>query len=81
MVPHGAQIMPDDVRTKECAFYHPEDLLSEHLHDNDDDAPLVFHVDLVHRLPVDEYGRPVVSKWAFIAFRISEGEREERERE
>lgn len=82
--------MPSDVYTKECPFYHPDDMLSEHPHilqqqpKETEDAPdgsssSVIYVDLVHRLLVDEYGVPILSKWARIAFFLSTEHMEERE--
>ena len=74
VVPQSYQIMPSDIYTNQCPFYHPDEVLNKHLNDNQE----VF-VDLVHRQPVDEYGCPIISKWAFIAFKLSEEHREERE--
>ena len=74
VVPSSFQIMPSNIYTKECPFFHPEDTLKKHLMDNHE----VF-VDLVHRVPVDEYGAPVISKWSFIAFKLSEEHRVERD--
>ena len=73
VVPHSFQIMPSNIYTKECPFYHPEEILNKFLHDNHE----VF-VELVHHVEIDDYGAPILSKWAFIAFKLSDEHSEER---
>mmetsp|Transcript_52773 Transcript_52773/g.78222 ORF Transcript_52773/g.78222 Transcript_52773/m.78222 type:complete len:148 (+) Transcript_52773:69-512(+) len=70
------QIMPSDVYSKECSFYHPEYLLKDHLKDKQQ-----VNVDLVCKMPIDTRGIPKLSKWSFVAFNLSEEKREERESE
>jgi len=66
--------MPSNIYTKECPFYHPEEILHKRLRD----GHKVF-VELVHRLDVDKYCSPIISKWSFIAFKRHNDHSEERD--
>jgi len=72
---HKNQVLPSDVYTEECPFFHPDQNVNESLKDGDEVC-----VDLVHRMMVDSYGCPMMSKWAYIAFHVSPERERKKER-
>ena len=72
-LPLKTQLQPKNVRTDDCPFLHPYDIIKDHLVDG-----LRMIVDLYTSLDLDEYGAPILSPWAFIAFRHDERHEEER---
>lgn len=62
----GLQLLPKNVYTTTCPFFHPDDKIIQHLQDNQS-----VHIDLYDQIPVDEYGTPQYSPWSFIAFHTS----------
>ncbi|KAL7542507.1 hypothetical protein ACHAWF_007191 [Thalassiosira exigua] len=69
------QLLPKDVYTDDTPFLHPYDVVRDRLADGD-----TVCVDLYDTLELDEYGAPVLSAWARIAYRLQDRHREERER-
>mmetsp|Transcript_9929 Transcript_9929/g.21489 ORF Transcript_9929/g.21489 Transcript_9929/m.21489 type:complete len:545 (+) Transcript_9929:163-1797(+) len=75
-LPQRTQLLPKDVYTEECPFLHPHDVIKDHLSDGQ-----TVVVDLyLDELPLDEYGIPVLSPWAFIAFCHDERHAEKRDK-
>jgi hypothetical protein len=74
-LPVKTQLLPKDVRTEDSPFLHPDARINQHLSDGQQVI-----VDLYTSLDVDEYGTPVLSPWAFIAFNHDERHQEERSR-
>lgn len=73
-LPLRTRLLPKDVYTANCPFLHPEDIINSHLSDED-----TVNVDLYMPLEFDDFGAPILSKWAFIAFRHHEQHQEKRE--
>ena len=73
-LPDRTRLLPKDVYTANCPFLHPEDIINSHLSDTD-----TVNVDLYMPLEFDDFGAPMLSKWAFIAFRHHEQHQEKRE--
>ena len=74
-LPARTRLLPKDVRTDDCPFLHPYDIIQDHLADGNSVT-----VDLYDALPLDEFGAPALSPWAFIAFRHHERHADERGR-
>lgn len=66
----GSAYMPSSVTTEDTSFFHPDALLAEVMHD----AQQVL-VTLAPKIPVDEIGHTMMSRWAIIAFANSESQR------
>ena len=73
-LPARTTLLPKNVYHSECPFLHPNDIINEHISDGQ-----VINVDLYMPMEFDDYGSPVLSKWAFIAFRHHERHQEKRE--
>ena len=58
----------------DCVFFHPDDDICDHLGDGERVT-----VRLGKRLGVNEVGRPEFSRWATIAFSVSDTQQEARE--
>ena len=67
------QLVPKDIYTVDCPFFHPEDILKDHICDSKE-----FYVEMYDEIPVDPQGTPMFSKWSFIAFHMSKSREEER---
>ena len=74
-LPLNTNLLPKDVYSADCPFYHPEDVIKDHIVDGQS-----ITVELYLELPLDDYGIPKLSHWAFIAFRHGESHEEKRER-
>ena len=72
--PRNTQLMPKDVYTKDCPFLHPYDIINDHLTHGQS-----VNVALYESMELDEYGIPIFSPWAVIAFRHNERHKEKRE--
>lgn len=72
-VPANVQLIPKDVYTMDCPFFHPDYLLKDHLQDASDVT-----VELYDKMPVDKHGMPMYSKWSFIALHNSKAREKER---
>ena len=72
-LPLKTQLLPKNVKTDDCPFLHPYDIINDCLVDGQRVI-----VDLYTSLDLDEYGAPILSPWAFIAFRHDERHEEER---
>ena len=57
----STNLMPSNVSTEDCSFFHPEDLLNEHLHEGQEVS-----VELCPRMAVNERSHPVLSRWAIV---------------
>ena len=68
--------MPSDVYSDDCPFFHPEDKIIDHLQNGHEVT-----IELCNKLCTDSYGEPILSKWAFIAFKLGDRNREKRESE
>ena len=71
---NNANLMPKDVYSDNCPFFHPEDIIKDHVTDGQS-----ITVELYDTLPLDDYGIPKLSHWAFIAFRHRESHEGRRE--
>ena len=71
-LPLSTELLPKNVYTEDCPFLHPLDIINDHLSDKQKVI-----IELYTSLELDCYGSPVLSPWAFIAFR--HGERHEEE--
>lgn len=74
-LPLRTQLLPKNVYTQHCPFLSPDYIIKEHL----EEGQRVI-VDLYTSLEMDVYGTPILSPWAFIAFRHDERHKEERGR-
>ena len=74
-LPLNTNLLPKDVYSADCPFYHPDDIIKNHVVDGQS-----ITVELYLELPLDDYGIPKLSHWAFIAFRHGESHEEKRER-
>eukprot|EP00574_Skeletonema_japonicum_P002311 CAMPEP_0201723846 /NCGR_PEP_ID=MMETSP0593-20130828/7740_1 /ASSEMBLY_ACC=CAM_ASM_000672 /TAXON_ID=267983 /ORGANISM="Skeletonema japonicum, Strain CCMP2506" /LENGTH=533 /DNA_ID=CAMNT_0048214989 /DNA_START=70 /DNA_END=1671 /DNA_ORIENTATION=+ len=74
-LPMNTNLLPKDVYNTDCPFFHPEDVIKDHVTDGQS-----ITVELYLELPLDDYGIPKLSHWAFIAFRHGESHDEKRER-
>jgi hypothetical protein len=68
-LPPNTNLLPKDVYNEDCPFFHPEDVIKDHVTDGQR-----ITVELYTELPLDEYGIPKLSHWAFIAFRHGESQ-------
>ncbi len=75
-VPCNTQLLPKNVYTEDTPFLHPDDVINHHLKDG-----MKVIVDLYDKLEFDEFGAPILSKWAFLAFRRDKKYRESRDSE
>jgi hypothetical protein len=75
-LPARTNLLPKDVYTADCPFLHPDDIVNEHVSDGD-----TVTVELYKEMEYDDYGSPMLSKWAIIAFRHHEQHQEKRESE
>lgn len=75
-MPCNTQLLPKNVYTKDTPFLHPDDIINQNLKEG---TKVI--VELYDKLDFDEFGFPVLSKWAFLAYRRDEKYREERESE
>mmetsp|Transcript_5508 Transcript_5508/g.11261 ORF Transcript_5508/g.11261 Transcript_5508/m.11261 type:complete len:543 (-) Transcript_5508:66-1694(-) len=66
--------MPLEIVTEDCVFFHPDDDICDHLEDGERVT-----VRLGKRLGVNEVGRPEFTRWATIAFSVSDTQQEARE--
>ena len=67
--------MPKDVYNSDCPFFHPEEIIKDHVSDGERVT-----VEVYTSLPLDEFGIPKLSHWAFIAFRHREAHQERKQR-
>lgn len=67
-------LIPSDIYTHDCPFFHPEDKVKDHLQNGDQ-----ITIELYNKLHTDDYGEPILSKWAFIAFKLGERNHIQRE--
>ena len=72
--PQASAYMPSSVTTADSSFFHPEAMLAEKMHDGQKVT-----VALAPRIPVDEIGHTMLSRWAVIAFATSDAQRGLRE--
>ena len=74
-LPRSSSLLPRDVYNADCPFFHPDDKIKDHV---DDGSSIT--VELYTELPLDDYGIPKLSHWAFIAFRHEESQQERRQK-
>ncbi|KAL7448431.1 hypothetical protein ACHAWC_000619, partial [Mediolabrus comicus] len=74
-LPRSSSLLPRDVYNADCPFFHPEDKIKDHVEDG---SSII--VELYTELPLDDYGIPNLSHWAFIAFRHEESQQERRQK-
>ena len=74
-VPANVQLIPKDVYTMDCPFFHPDYFLKDHLQDASNVT-----IELYDKMPVDKHGMPMYSKWSFIALHTSKSREKERQR-
>ncbi|KAK1743950.1 hypothetical protein QTG54_005547 [Skeletonema marinoi] len=75
LLPLNANLMPKDVYSADCSFFHPDDVIKDHVVDGQS-----ITVELYTEIPLDDYGIPKLSHWAFIACRHGESHEEKRVR-
>src|SRR5210317_984629 len=74
-LPRSSSLLPRDVYNADCSFFHPEDKIMDYVEDGSS-----ITVELYTELPLDDYGIPTLSHWAFIAFRHEESQQERRQK-
>ena len=72
--PSGSAYMPSGVTTEGTSFFHPDDTIAERMHDGQHVT-----VTLAPKIPVDDIGHTMLSRWAIIAFANSEAQMKLRE--
>ena len=66
--------IPTDIFTDECDFFDPNDLIADRFQDGDQ-----VHIRLGRSMAVNEEGQPQYTRWATIAFAVSETQSSRRE--